>query len=347
MKIYYSESELIPLSALNAVDESKRIQNIFFKCHYNGYNLYSSYVFHPNLEKIGYSEFLNDLKNEIPSTLITNFQKEFELKKQNIILSENLNFNFEDLLAEDKIINKNPKYHYTLNSLKSVSESLGLVEKKIKTGFTRFKFKVDQKSIADFYEYIKFLKLHDGIEFIFDFNSSANMDLLLNLEINYQILKRIFWEDPVPYHFDDWNILKNNGFQLILDQKSMVYGAGRLTPNINLGRKNKQYPFKIVSIKPTKESIADFLLDYPNFKYLITTNMGDELDHRISAFWANEVQKLYPKSFFGAGLYTRHFFKDWKAANGIDFFSESSGWGLDQVMEQKKWIDLGEYYFEL
>lgn len=337
MKIYYSESELIPLSALNAVQDSKRIQTIFFKCHYKNFNLYSSYVFHPNLEKLSYSEFIKDLKTEIPSALITNFQKEYELKKQNIILSDTLNFNFESLLADDQVINQNSNHHYTLNSLKSVGESLVLVEQKIKAGFTRFKFKVDQKSIADFYEYFRFLKSHEDIEFIFDFNSSANMDLLLNLEINYQILKRIFWEDPVPYHFDDWNILKNNGFQLILDQKL----------NLNLGRKNKLYPFKIISIKPTKESVTDFLLDYPNFKYLITTNMGDELDHRIAAFWANEVQKLNPKSFFGAGLYTRHFFKDWKTTNDMNHFSESAGWGLDQVMEQKRWIDLGEYYFEL
>ncbi len=338
MKIYYSESKLTPVSALNALQDAKPIQIINFKCEYQGVNLYSSYVFHPKLEPMSYNDFMGELKDEIPSALISNFQKELELKKAKLVLNDNFNFEIEDQLKESNVfVNKSPNFHYSLNSLASVKESLAVVTDKVKNGFTRFKFKVDQNSLKDFSKFIDFLKVNSNIEFIFDFNGSATLDDLTALKIDYEILKRIYWEDPVEYHFDDWNILKNHGFQLILDQKI----------NISLGRKNKLYPFKIVALKPTKESIPDFINQYPNFQYLITTNMGDELDHRISAFWADEVAKRNPKNFFGAGLYTRHFFKDWKSENHFSDFKESTGWGLDHVMEQKKWTELGEYYFEL
>ena len=121
--------------------------------------------------------------------------------------------------------------------------------------------------------------------------------------------------------------------------------------------------FDIVAVKPTKESVQEVLDVFPKSKLLITTNMGDELDHAISAYWANVVYTEHQDRFFGAGLYTRHFFKsedllfDPKQSESfrthqknqelnpkvrVSFLNLENkdmlrGWGLDQEMMRTEW----------
>ncbi len=360
MKLYYSKFSLKTLSALNAkqdlilknqnIKSNKFIYGLNLKYIFNDTPVYTSVIFHPELDGLTSDQFILNSNMNLPDVVFQNLKAEFGIKKSNKSLFS---------LIDPKL-----QTHFTIRALDSAKSALLEVQQKYIKGFKRFKFKMNLSSMLNLESYFEYLKSNSDVEFIFDFNGTANIDNFLKLKIDSNTLKRCFWEDPIEFNFDKWTSLTKAGFRLILDQK------------VNLSLKNNKFDkltdnvFEIVSIKPTKENVVQVMDLYPKSKLLITTNMGDEMDHRISAFWANEVFKFYPDRFFGAGLYTRHFFIEGKDINQESYlvknsFSEMNqsidaaqnevlkmsgtnnyGWGLDGDMNTREWLFLKDVNFE-
>lgn len=348
MKVFYSIFTINPRQAINALEKNAKekilnqsiindVQIVVFKVQYLNFNLYSSYTFHPKFENFSFADFLAHLKLQLPKAVISNFSQELKLKNLNLSFKNEYNFDSDFNLSRNLQSEMKRKFHYTVNSLENVKNSLIQVKQYMSLGFERFKFKVDVLSLNDFYMFENFLSENKNVEFIFDFNGCLSLSDIQDLNLPQDFLKRVYWEDPIAFDYKIWTGLKLKGFRLILDQKS----------DFPFELNKSDLPFFTVAIKPTKEPVLDILNQFKGCEFLITTNMGDELDHRISTYWADKILNLYPNQFFGAGLHTRHFFQNWEQTNLLMNFKESEGWGLDHVMEQRPWTCLGDYNFEL
>lgn len=339
--LFYSPFSIFPKHSINSQHRSESIYGFNFKLVYKSENLYSSYVLHPELGDLDSALFLEQLKRNISYVILENLKEEFKLKT-----SERY---FLDYVNHDLVT------HATLPKSSSVDEDLKIAYGQYKKGFKRLKFKMNPEFFLDQEYYFNFLNEYKDIECIFDFNSSALFEDFKFLSWEKSILDRVYWEDPILKNIDGLDQLKSMGYKLILDQKDLLHHQ-RLKPYQDI--------FDVVAVKPSKESVVEVLDLFPKSKILITTNMGDELDHVISAHWANYVFTNYPTRFFGAGLYTRHFFKEEispldvkKERQKITKHSENNpkvrssfldlenkdilrGWGLDKEMSVKEWTHL-------
>lgn len=346
-QLHYKFFSLFPKSAINAkhglTAEPEPIQGLNFKLTHKNENLYASVTLHPSLGDSTPNDYLESLKNNIPYVLMDNFKEEFKLKS--------LERYFLDFMSHDLIT------HATVQKNTNAEEDLKVALGLYKRGFHRIKFKMTQDFFKDHSLYYNFLNHYKNIEFIFDFNSTVSFQDLKDIKWSKECMARSYWEDPVGLQdLESLQALKALGFQLILDQKNMTFHQ-RLKPLVEI--------FDIVAVKPTKESVLEVLEVFPSSKLLITTNMGNELDHAISAHWANYVYAHHRDRFFGAGLYTRHFFKsqdllaeslqpDSLAAQknqelnpkvrvsflDLNLKDKLRGWGLDHDMMRMEWTYL-------
>lgn len=320
--IWISKALLKPKKSLNALQTSSTVECLVFKVQHLNQSLYTSYTFHPELDGLS-SENLDQKWSLLEPILIQNFKEEWELK--------NSKKNYKSSL------NPNLTSHYTFLKGKSVDDDIDFLNQKFKDGETRIKIKMNPGFFEFHHKYLNLLELYSNLEFIFDFNSTALLEPLLQLKWPSSVLRRVFWEDPIPFDFDSWSLLKKQGFRMILDQQKNA---------LKDSSTNQPLPFEIVSVKPTKEIFEDILSQYPHSKILVTTNMGDELDHRISEYWAAKILNLYPQRFFGAGLNTRSFYKqapfDLQTPD-----NEGFGWGLDEILNLKEWTKYKDIHFEL
>ncbi len=344
--LYYKTFSLFPNSAVNARHGQdtyvKPIQGLDFKWVYKQENLYTSMTLHTSLGDPEVEYQIEMLKNNIPSILLENFKEEYLLKSKERYF---LDFVSHELKTQATIQKK-------LTAEEDLKTAFGLY----RNGFTRLKFKMNLNFFLDQQMYFDFLKLHESCEFIFDFNSCAQLKDFQKIQWPRDVLQRSYWEDPIDMqNLDELTALKALGFQMILDQKNMTFHQ-RLKPLAEI--------FDIIAVKPTKESVKEVLQIFPKSKLLITTNMGDELDHIIAAHWANYIFTHWKSRFFGAGLYTRHFFRtpdiqefdalsslkphnkqelDPKVRTSFLNLKEKDklrGWGLDKELARAEWIYL-------
>jgi hypothetical protein len=342
--LYYKIFSLFPKSSVNArhdfETEPKALQGLNLKLVHNNENLYTTIMPHPSLGDPSVESVIESLQSNLPYVCLENLKEEYRLKK-----SEKYFLDF---------MNHELKSHATIQKSNFVEEDIKVALGFYKSGFKRIKFKMNPQFFKDQEYYFDFLNKHSDVEFIFDFNSSAKYSELKDLNWSKDILDQVYWEDPIDTKdIESLKLLKQMGFQLILDQKDMLHHQ-RLKPLANI--------FDVVAVKPTKESVHEILKVFPKSKLLITTNMGDELDHVISAYWANYIFTQHSDRYFGSGLYTRHFFKsedlfvipihstpfsrrnrelDPKVRSSFLNFENTGilrGWGLDLEMQRLDWI---------
>lgn len=294
--LYYSPFILVPQRAINSKHASESIHGYNLKLSYKDETLYTSYTLHPSLGDPDKEKFLQILKTSTPYVLLENFKEEYKLKTSGRY--------FLDYMDHEL------KTHGTIQKNKYTEQDLEIALALYRRGFKRIKFKMNSDFFIEAEFYYNFLDQYQDLEFIFDFNSTGDVQKFLDLKWSKDILQRTFWEDPIVNDLDHLLSLKALGFRLILDQKDMLHHQ-RVAPFADA--------FEIVAVKPTKESVAEVMKVFPKSKILVTTNMGDEMDHVISAYWANYIYKQHPDRFFGAGLYTRHFFKS------VDLLDELNG----------------------
>lgn len=343
----YSKYSLWPKQAVNskhAMDEVLTpILGLHLKLTHKNENLYTSLTLHPALGDPPVETAIKQLETQLSYVILENFKEEYLLKTKEKY--------FLDFVGHEL------RTHATIAGSNFVKEDLKQALGNYKQGFKRFKFKVGAEFFANHEFYFNFLNQYQDVEFIFDFNSNANFIDLKKLGWTLPVLRRTFWEDPLNMaDMTSLGDLKSQGFQLILDQKNMLH---------HQGLKHLDEIFDIVAVKPTKESVKEVLQVFPKAKIMITTNMGSELDHVISAHWANYVFTHHRDRFFGAGLYTRHFFRTLVGNaepgvatgklkdNELDPKVRSSflnikntdmlrGWGLDSDLSKLDWTVLRE-----
>lgn len=311
---------------------------MIFKLKYGFFDLYTSMTLHQALGDSDIEQFIENIKTSLPRVIQLNMKEEYKLKK--------------NCKSFRSILDENLKTHATIQKQSSAKVDLEVAAKFYEKGFKRIKFKTDISFFNNHTEYLNLLTKNKDLEIIFDFNSSATAQDFEGMNWPSEIIERSYWEDPISLDSAAGLLqLKNLGYKLILDQKNMA-NYQELKPLIPL--------FDIVAVKPTKESVIEISKVFPKTKLMITTNMGDELDHVISAYWANYVYKNFSARFFGAGLYTRHFFTD----SSLDYsaydkesepmvkasFAVSTdtafGWGLDDQLSKLEWTFLKDTDFE-
>lgn len=333
--LFYSPFSLLPKTSLNAQHKSQPIYGFNFKLLYGDEFLYTSYTLHTELGDHEKEVFLNNVFKNTPYVILENLKEEYKLKKNQKY--------FLDYMSHEL------KTHATLPKGLTIEQDLELAHALYKRGFRRIKFKVSSDFFRDQEYYFNFLNQYKDIEFIFDFNTTGDFRDFNDLRWSSDVLSRTFWEDPLNHQIvvDDLMYLKAKDFKLILDQKDMLH---------HQKLKGLDDVYDIVSVKPTKESVKEVLDLFPKAKILVTTNMGDETDHVISAYWANYIFSNFSERFFGAGLYTRHFFNYTKSKEldpkvrtsflNLNHDLLLKGWGLDQEMGRKEWIKLKDLDIE-
>lgn len=319
-----------PLKKLNALSDNVLVSVLVFKYQHGSTVAFASWTLHPQLDRRSEADLLDEIKICAPHCLIHNLQKERHLKSD----SKSFTINISEQLVS----------HFTL----PMDYDLSNIQHLISSGFSRFKLKVKNSFDFNSKSFLILMNSNPNLEFIFDFNYSGEYEELRSLKLDLDILGRCYLEDPCVDNGESWKELRKKGFQIILDQI----------------KTSESVDFDIISFKPTKESLDDIIKRFPAKSILITNNMGDELDHRISAFWASEVISKHPDKYFGCGLYTRHFFnkKISKDANYefLDLENQESpklvhsfkdvngiGWGLDGPLENLEWTFLKELELEV
>ena len=321
---------------LNFIQGEKSIYEIFFKKEIDKQCVFSSYVVHGKNkeEALGIAQKLGGDKSSI---VHVNMQVEESLKTKGI--------KFLDLIDKELFTHTSAGMLSDFLRSEALNSNLSKTEVlKSSLGFKRVKFKVGKDFNKFRYDTERFLNKNPLLELILDFNGCGELLFFCNWDICSLLKKRIFLEDPIPFEFRSWEKLKYQGFNLIYDDKNLkdcVEHIRDVDP--------------IIGIKPTKENPQEILKKFPESQFLVTNNMGSELDHIISAYWASEIFKIHKEQFWGCGLYTRHFFKkshcflgdvNWRQRSSqvIRSFEDSSlgslGWGWDDWLSLRNWESL-------
>lgn len=331
MKLFTSCFELSPQNSLNSQSQKDLVEGLLFKLEKDDKASYASMVFHPALDAQDRSSFLNSINSKSfqESAVYLNLMTDLDLKENKKNLSE--------LIIKD--LDSHHTVRASFNDFKNLKKEIFEYKK---YGFKRFKIKTGPSFFLNYKELIETLDLSDGCTFILDFNSSATFQNFLKIEWPVSFVEKIYLEDPIEFEFKSWKQLFEMGFKLIYDQKKTKHNTSDL----------KQI-CQIVSLKPTKENAIQVIKKFEGFKILVTTNMGDELDHLISAYWANLIFKTAPQNYFGCGLYTRNFFQPTDLINEksrileknksvfktIVLPSENLGWSNSRLYEKLDWSE--------
>lgn len=319
--IQYCIHEYSLRQKLNAQATENFISEIIFRDFKK--NSHASVTFHNKVHK----ENILDIFNTYKDVVKQNIDKEYELKQGKKLFINDIDLGLKS--------HKNMGWFEKSEALKKELETF------VYKGFERFKFKVDKKFDFEFAQAL--LEVYQDIQFIFDFNQSAEQEWLMSLEPLKSLGLRLFFEDPICFHKKTWSDLKQKSIGLIYDMK----GEGDSLEEIS-------QIDPVVAIKPTKECVQTLLGQFPKSKFLITNNMGAELDHIMAADWANAFYKKFPDQFWGCGLMTRDFLlegQDKISSKEVEMqpfvnksFSEGIfsgyGWGMDAFFSKENWIDL-------
>lgn len=379
--MHYFIKELVPKTKLNSNYGEKFVYEIFFKGERDNQSVFSSYVVHGKsksqilqiVKNLGFDKnsiiHLNmqieaDLKNQGISILdlidkdlfthinlgmLSDFQRRspyiFQENKRDEINKESEGGHSFGFHGGEKARSSQPQQGVSFSQVHSgLPAMIYNLSDFIHFGFKRMKFKVGK----DFYRFKsnieELLNQNLSLECILDFNGCGSISDFKDWNIDLSIKERVFLEDPVPFELKAWKELRDQGFNLIYDSKCSSVPIQEI-----------QSLDPIIGIKPTKESPFKILEDFHKSRFLVTNNMGSELDHIISAYWANEIFNKYKNQFWGCGLYTRHFFKKdscfiedsnlrqkspqvRKSFEGN--YLRSSGWGWDDWLSVQNWKPL-------
>ena len=320
-----------PALRVKAQQEKENASNhegLLFQIQFPDQSLgFSSLHVHPSLGDECIDIFLHHLKNQGKSYLLKNYSQ--------VILNATV-----DARDQWRKRLKDPQVysHYT-----SASPILSLQEvQDVKArGFKRIKIKVGttEDSLQNIIRHYEGIPEAQSLDWICDFNFSGRIEELQKVTVN-KWSSNVYFEDPTPYDSGVWKDLIDLGFKLIADQ---------VDPRQII---NDDVRVAAIAAKPNKVDMLHLLESTKDYKIMVTSNMGEDLDILTSWYWAQYVQKEKPHKFFGAGFLTQDIYlpnryieisKQLFASQPLISDTKldlSTGWGRALFLKDLQWIEV-------
>lgn len=329
MKVFVHKYSLIPKSLLNAQEQAQMShEGLLFQIQFPDQSLgFSSLHFHSSLGDESIEDFLHHLTNQGKSYLLNNYSQ--------VILNATA-----DARDQWRKRLKDPQVssHYT-----SVSPILSQQEvRDVKArGFERIKIKIGttEDSLQNIIRHYESIPEAQSLDWICDFNFSGKIEELQKVTVS-KWSSNVYFEDPTPYDSEAWKHLIDLGFKLISDQ---------VEPRQIV---NDDVRVAAIAAKPNKVDILHLLENSKDYKIMVTSNMGEDLDILTSWYWAQYVQKEKPHKFFGAGFLTqdtylpnRYIEISKQLFANQPFISDtkldlSTGWGRASFLKDLQWFEV-------
>jgi o-succinylbenzoate synthase len=225
------------------------------------------------------------------------------------------------------------KNHYIITDITQINESK-LADIKA-SGFSTLKIKAG-RDIENEIEFIKRTLTRFNFLFRIDFNAKGDLKAIeaLYTAIPHDLREKIeFIEDPMPYSFENWSILKKY-FNIAVD-----FEADKVDWSV------KNLPIDVMVIKPARQDIENAfkLANEKGLKIVITS----VLDHSVGVVHANriaaEAKRDFPHLCLDAGCATTRLYEPntftsrmiWQGPYLIETFG--SGVGFDEQLEKAQW----------